>query len=1303
MAEAVEVTGKRKRVAPIRLGDYRAHHELERTPSPKRTRSGRTPASTVEKEPEEPVRTTRGRTVRKPAFYGRADPPRLRAERDDEEDENDENDGNEGNDEEEEEELEGMRRRPRRSCTTTVRNNQLAEREDSHNNEHPATPARILTRRTKNSISANYQINGFAESTSSPDGDDEGDHPLAPDPPRMGKRKSNEISLDQSLLGASRSLRNRPQVDYNESRNFTRAYSKAIRMEEGSRWPPSPVKPSRRKVPMPTAGGQRPLDYDCMEEKDIAKPLLQHARSSALIDSIADQKERARWKNRLESHLQKFPTASTAPQITFDMIGGHEQHVKTVQEMIKLALLYPELSHGAEPLKGVMFYGPPGNGKTLMARAIASSCSSYQIPVSFFECHAADVHSKWFGDSEKHLKKLFDDAKANEPSIIFFDEIDGVVPARSSGENATPHNSVVTSLLTMMDGLESRGRVIVIGATNRLDTLDPALLRPGRFDRRLKFLPPDLKARKKIIAIKAANFNLPDALLDQLARDTDGYSGADLKALASDAYYKALRRTYPQIYERPERLKIEPTKIRVTERDFYQALKDIKPSASASDTAAKPPSRQMHLLLSEACDEMAARSSAVWRAMTRRTTNASSSTLQPRILIQGPPNMGQIQTACAATNDLSERGFRLETIRRSTDLELMDVSIPDAINALQLESLPAIFIPSIEMWSAEAVVCLEQQLATAGHAILVLMTWEKAGPLPSHMHQFVMGEDDDMNGVLGYRSIIELTTPTLAKRAAFFAPLLASLATPPDPASLTTPPTALENLELAPEDPGMLVLNFEQRLAFETRCEHARQDLRRHLRNFHNVATKRFRALCRPVDLVEYPDYMDYVSHPIDLGLVMEKTDMGLYETLEDWLEDVRLIANNVRLYNEPRSDIVRKSFEFDDAVNEFVDSVPPVNRLNYIQAAVWARAYKAPVRAEPQVNADNNTSSTMRRKIRPRRRKRRRLTIEQDDDDDEGHDVRGGNVQEENGVVGPSVYENGTQDAAENGDSARYAQDAEDAEHADAEADAEGETDAEEVDAAQDAEDAEVEEEEGVEAVDISEDEEEEAAEVEVNVTEDEEDGDEVEDVEDEEEAEAAAEASEEDEEEEEDAMDVDEEENGEEVDLDESPESAEPPESDAEPESDQESDDEQTADWQKATATHERHTPDPVNPPASPLHGDSASYTQDSDSPSPNRLPAREPALSSATLSPTRLFASTCTEPHPRAKSLSAETVHNIEKRLLAVTETMNVRNLEILYQDLEGEIEAGEGEEDRTVVAKAVTDKIELCERRFGRHRR
>ncbi|KAJ3147256.1 ATPase AAA domain-containing protein 2 [Geranomyces michiganensis] len=746
--------------------------------------------------------------------------------------------------------------------------------------------------------------------------------------------------------------------------------------------------------------------------------------------------------------------------------------------------------------------------------------------------------------------------------------------------------------------------------------------------------------------------------------------------------------------------------------------------------------------------------------------------------------MGQHQTACAATNDLSERGYRLETIRRSTDAELMEVGIPDAINALQLESLSAIFIPSMETWSTEAVTCLQQQLATAGHTILVLMTWERAGTLPPHMHEFVMGEDDDMNGILGYRSIIELTTPTLAKRAAFFAPLLSSLATPPEPASLTIPPTALENLEVAPEGAGMLVLNSEQRLAMDTRCEHARQDLRRHLRNFHNVATKRFRALCRPVDLVEYPDYMDYVSNPIDLGLVMEKTDMGLYETLEDWIEDVRRIANNVRLYNEPRSDIVRKSFEFDDAVNEFVDSVPPVNRLNYIQAAIWARAHKTPLRLEPQTNTDNAqtpsyaiNSSTARRKILPRRRKRRRLTIEQDeesaDDDGEALDVHTQAADDEpisehpdegdctadadSADSGEEVNDaDEVRDALDDVDEADHAEDAERREDEDDEdvvQDMENEEDGEEVEYEEHAEDTEHEEHvddmeheehaedtEHEEHVDNTEHEEhaedtgheEHAEEMEhaehPEDTANEEHAEEMEHeehtghAEDTENEEHAAE----DIEEEEHAEDVESEGRSEEVeceehsegeeeaddadalDLDDSPEAAEPQESDGEPEHELESEEDELADPERLVDAHECHSPDSAhsqsqNAPASPPHGDSVSYSQSSASPSPNRMPAQEPALSSAGLFSTRLFGNMSNEPCARKTQLSAETVRNIERRLLAVTKNMNVRNLEILYQDLEGEIEAGEGDEDRTAVAQAVTSKIELCERRYQKSRR
>ncbi|KAI8917825.1 hypothetical protein DFJ77DRAFT_457951 [Powellomyces hirtus] len=795
-----------------------------------------------------------------------------------------------------------------------------------------------------------------------------------PQPTEIGKRKSAEIVLDPSLLlNTSRSMRNRPQIDYNEGRTFGALY-RDLNNQSGPGDSRSWHSPEPRRLPMAnTVGGGVYGGHDSEEEDTLGKPLLQYARCTSLLKALPDE-ERAVYKERLQLHLDgnDFPSLSTSLQnkVTFDMIGGHEEHIKTVQEMIKIALLYPELTHDAEPLKGVMFYGPPGNGKTLMARAIASSCSTYQVPVSFFECHASDIHSKWFGDSEKHLKKLFDDAKANEPSIIFFDEIDGIVPARSSGENATPHNSVVTSLLTLMDGLENRGRVIVIGATNRLDTLDPALLRPGRFDRRLQFKRPNLEARKKIINIKAKTFGLPDGLEQQLAATTDGYSGADLKSLCSDAYYKALRRTYPQIYTDSHKLQIDPGAIKVTERDFYQALRDVKPSASAADSMGHPPSVRVQNLISQTWEVVAAKLNLIWKALSRRTIGAAGSTLQPRMLLYGAPKMGQAQIASTASNQLIEWGFRLETVRRSTDSELLEFGIMDKINSLRLEPSPALFIPSIDTWSDEAVQCLDDQLETAGHPIFVLATWEREAPLCSMVKHFVKGDWQDINSLLGYRSLIQMKVPTREKRQEFFSPIITSVAKPPDVTALAVPPTALAVLPLAPTPP-LPVLTSAERKAFDEKCWYINQDLKQRLRSFYKVVAKtKYRVFCQPVDLEKYPDYLEIVSNPLDMGDMMQKVDSDHYETPEMWLQDIEQIHDNVKAYNEAKSDIVHKVCEFLDEARQFVQMIPSKYKLNYLQVSLWKRAggthdvVQSPMNRSPTVSPPKGKAVYKRRKL---------------------------------------------------------------------------------------------------------------------------------------------------------------------------------------------------------------------------------------------------------------------------------------------------------------------------------------------------
>ena len=280
------------------------------------------------------------------------------------------------------------------------------------------------------------------------------------------------------------------------------------------------------------------------------------------------------------------------PTLSFSSVGGLDKYVDALKEMVFLPLLYPEVfaRFKMSPPRGVLLYGAPGTGKTLIARALAASCSRAGSEVAFFMRKGADVLSKWVGESERQLRLLFEEAQKRQPAIIFFDELDGLAPVRSSKTDQI-HNSLVATLLALMDGLDNRGRVVVLGATNRVDSIDGALRRPGRFDRELAFPLPGVRARGEILRIhtKAWEQRPSDALIDDLAAKCVGYCGADLKALCTEAAVHALRRRYPQIYESDERLNIDPKQVVPSRADFRAALAAIVPASHrAARTHARP-------------------------------------------------------------------------------------------------------------------------------------------------------------------------------------------------------------------------------------------------------------------------------------------------------------------------------------------------------------------------------------------------------------------------------------------------------------------------------------------------------------------------------------------------------------------------------------------------------------------------------------------------------------------------------------------------------------------------------------------
>jgi transitional endoplasmic reticulum ATPase len=268
---------------------------------------------------------------------------------------------------------------------------------------------------------------------------------------------------------------------------------------------------------------------------------------------------------------------SKMPRVTYDDVGGLEEEVKKVREMIELPLRHPELFDklGVEAPKGVLLHGPPGTGKTLLARAVASETNS-----NFVSLSGPEVMSKFYGQSEENIREIFNNAEENAPSIIFIDEIDSIAPKRDevSGE---VERRVVAQILALMDGLESRGKVVVIGATNRPNALDPALRRPGRFDREIEIGIPNRKARFEILKIHTRGMPIDKKVkLSKLADITHGFVGADLAALTREAAMRALRRILPSINIEEDEIPPETlNNLIVLNPDFKDALRELEPSA----------------------------------------------------------------------------------------------------------------------------------------------------------------------------------------------------------------------------------------------------------------------------------------------------------------------------------------------------------------------------------------------------------------------------------------------------------------------------------------------------------------------------------------------------------------------------------------------------------------------------------------------------------------------------------------------------------------------------------------------------
>ncbi|CAE6429389.1 unnamed protein product [Rhizoctonia solani] len=548
-------------------------------------------------------------------------------------------------------------------------------------------------------------------------------------------------------------------------------------------------------------------------------------------------------KINADSALADADPLGTKQNVSFDQVGGLDDHINSLKEMIQLPLLYPEIfqQFNIIPPRGVLFHGPPGTGKTLVARALAASSKSNGKSISFFMRKGADCLSKWVGEAERQLRLLFDEARACQPSIIFFDEIDGLAPVRSSKQDQI-HASIVSTLLALMDGMDGRGQVVVIGATNRPDAVDPALRRPGRFDREFYFGLPNLDARKRILEIntngwKGWSGDDGSEHLQRLAEITKGYGGADLRALCTEAALNAVQRRYPQIYKSSERLLVDPKTIEIQPRDFMVSVKTklrfvcflaelIPSSARSTSSHASPLPEHLRPLLKSALDSVTSAlekslpnskkrntlEDAEWEyddadgGWEREMISQALETLRvhrPRVLLHGPSGMGHAQVGAAVLHFLE--GYHVQSMDLATLVGDSTRTIEAGIVQLFVEAKrhkPAvIYIPSLLGWCTAVpetarltMKTMLDSIASTDPILLLAICDGDLASLPA-----------DVRNWFGFsrENYVQLLSPNGEQRQAFFAELLDTARKPPNmfPDAVKRKKRVLEVLPVAPPLP----------------------------------------------------------------------------------------------------------------------------------------------------------------------------------------------------------------------------------------------------------------------------------------------------------------------------------------------------------------------------------------------------------------------------------------------------------------------------------------------------------------------
>nr|POE57835.1 atpase family aaa domain-containing protein [Quercus suber] len=633
--------------------------------------------------------------------------------------------------------------------------------------------------------------------------------------------------------------------------------------------------------------------------------------------------------------------------VSFNDIGGLSKYIDALKEMVFFPLLYPDFfaSYHITPPRGVLLCGPPGTGKTLIARALACAASKAGQKVSFYMRKGADVLSKWVGEAERQLKLLFEEAQRNQPSIIFFDEIDGLAPVRSSKQEQI-HNSIVSTLLALMDGLDSRGQVVLIGATNRIDAIDGALRRPGRFDREFNFPLPGCEARAEILDIHTRKWKhpLPEELKLELAACCVSYCGADLKALCTEAAICAFREKYPQVYTSDDKFVIDVDSVEVKKYHFIEAMSTITPAAHRGAVVhSRPLSSVVAPCLQRHLQKVMNTISDIFLpiAMSSELTKLSmpsysfAAVYRPRLLIYGCEGTGLDNIGPAILHEMEKfpvHSLGLPSLLSDPSAKTPEEALVHIFGEARRTTPSILYLPQFNLWWDNA----HEQL----RAVLQTLLEE----LPSDLPILLLGTssvplakiEDVPSSVFSHRSVCflvwvsyQVSEPATEDKSLFFDHLIKAALSEGMTKKSPKSASQLPELPKAPKLPsGPKVSELKAKVEAE---QHALRRLRMCLRDVCNriLYDKRFSAFHYPVldEDEDAPNNHSFIQNPMDMSTLLQRVDSKQYSTCSTFLQEVDLIVSNAKAYsgnNNNGARIVSRAYELQDVVHGMLSQMDP-------------------------------------------------------------------------------------------------------------------------------------------------------------------------------------------------------------------------------------------------------------------------------------------------------------------------------------------------------------------------------------------